>query len=513
MAEDNTNENSTLDVSIDKKSLLNAADRRKAIKNIYSDDAGMRTFVRSSRSSAASLFTSAQLETILNTVGSSTFNWANAQKITDYAYAVNNNYATIVDYLANMYLWRYYYMPVAVKDKASGTNYEETYNLMTDIIDGLNLEVILPIILTNLYKDGIIFLYTSKDTTAKTVITYLLNQQYCEPIMMSQYGTGIYQFDATYFDSLGLTTTNRDEVLKLYPKELVAGYRAYQTDRNNRYFILDGRYSTYVRLNDLNFPTKISTIKSIFDYDTYRANEVERNTAQLDKIISHQIPAYEDQLLFELDEVQELHSSMKRQLASNSRTRLITTFGKLEVHQLGQNDKIQNEILNKAHSAIYDTAGINTNIFNGTDAESLAISLAKDAATTWKYIEQLVSFYNLTLNNLYNFKGYQLELTMLPITHYNLSESLSGYKANAEYGVGRLELIVASGTKQRHIAPKYELEKFLKLEEILQPLQSSHTQSGKDIKTDDSDTIKKEEPAQTETAPEETKSDENEETK
>jgi hypothetical protein len=52
------------------------------------------------------------------------------------------------------------------------------------------------------------------------------------------------------------------------------------------------------------------------------------------------------------------------------------------------------------------------------------------------------------------------------------------YRRNAEFGVGKLELIVASGTKQKHIAPKSRLEEYLKLEEILIPLKSSHTQSG-----------------------------------
>ena len=59
---------------------------------------------------------------------------------------------------------------------------------------------------------------------------------------------------------------------------------------------------------------------------------------------------------------------------------------------------------------------------------------------------------------------------MLPITHYNASESLKNYRSNAEYGVGRLELIVASGTKQEVIVAKSELEDFLRLDEILKPL-------------------------------------------
>jgi hypothetical protein len=366
---------------------------------------------------------------------------------------------------------------------------------MTEIIDGLHLEVLYPTILTSLFKDGIVFIYTEKNTPSKTISTYVLNKKYCEPVMMSQYGTGIYQFNAKYFEDLGLRSEELDVILDMYPKELSEGYRAYKAG-GPQYFILDGRYASFFRLNEYNFPTHLAMIKSIFDYNNYRANEVERNSAQLDKIISHKIPSYEDQLLFEIDEVKELHSSMSRQISSNTRTKLVTTFGDLEVHYLAENDKIQNEILEKAHNAIYQNAGLNTEVFNGKSEEALMYSLDRDAALVWKYVDQITNFYNLTINNLYNFKGYQAELVILPITHYNSSESISSYKSNAEYGVGRLELIVASGTKQKHITPKAELEKYLKLEEILKPLQSSHTQSGnikdsEEEKKDENPEIKK----------------------
>jgi hypothetical protein len=52
-------------------------------------------------------------------------------------------------------------------------------------------------------------------------------------------------------------------------------------------------------------------------------------------------------------------------------------------------------------------------------------------------------------------------------------------RRNAEYGIGRLEAVVASGTKQKSLQAKADLEEFLKLDEILKPLVSSHTQSGK----------------------------------
>jgi hypothetical protein len=459
------------------------ADRRKAIETLYSGDLGIKTYVRQSTGSAASSYSEATLTRILNSVGVSTITTGPSGlnellKLTNYAYATDTNYSNIVNYFANMFLWRYYYVPVMVKDKASGANYEETYKLISEVIDGMSLEVVIPVILTSLFKDGAVYLYTEKNTSAKTISTFLLDPRYCTPVMMSQYGTGIYQFNAKYFDDLNLSLEKKEEILLLYPEELVAGYNAYKSDSKLQYFIIDGRFGSYIQLNDYGFPTQLGNLKSIFDYQKYRTNEVERSSAQLDKIISHKIPTYEKELLFELDEIKALHKSMSNQLGTNTRVRLLTTFGDVEVHPLGDADKVQNEVLEKAFQSIYSSAGLNSSLFTGDSDGSIETSLNRDGAYVWKFIQQLMNFYNISINNLYNFKGYQAELVMLPMTWYNSSELLGTYKSNAEYGVGRLELIVASGTKQRHITPKAELEKFLKLEEVLQPLQSSHTQTG-----------------------------------
>jgi len=86
-------------------------------------------------------------------------------------------------------------------------------------------------------------------------------------------------------------------------------------------------------------------------------------------------------------------------------------------------------------------------------------------------------------------------MTMLPITHYNLREMMEIHRRNGEYGIGRLEAVVASGTKQKHILHKSRLEDFLKLDDVLQPLSSSHTQSGKDQNDEPEETPEEDEEA------------------
>lgn len=51
------------------------------------------------------------------------------------------------------------------------------------------------------------------------------------------------------------------------------------------------------------------------------------------------------------------------------------------------------------------------------------------------------------------------------------------YRENAAYGIGKLEAIVATGIKQKHLRDRARLEKALDLDSLLVPLQSSHTQS------------------------------------
>lgn len=58
------------------------------------------------------------------------------------------------------------------------------------------------------------------------------------------------------------------------------------------------------------------------------------------------------------------------------------------------------------------------------------------------------------------------------------------YRQNATLGIGKIDYLVASGVKQKHIEDTFELENFLDLSRIT-PLQSAHTQTADDRKDED----------------------------
>ncbi len=462
---------------------LNMADRRKQIERLYdgSDESLRRIFDKAIGKKIGNRYNEDFLNRLFDSVGTEGLKRDQVLDLSNHAYSTDPNFANIIDYFANMFLWRHYYVPVQMRKNAEESDYASVYQLMTEIVDGMAIEVTFPMILTKLFKEGEIYLYAVRNRPSKTVSTVILNSEYCRPVMTSQYGTGIFQFNLKYFDDLSLYGSELEEILELFPEEIVKAYLEYKNrKRPNEFVILDGRYSTYLSTNDYGFPNTLSILKSLFDYEQYRENEVERSTAQLDTIITHKIPAYENRLLFELSEVRALHKSMSRMLGQNKRTRLMTTFGDVSIQRMQEPSRVSNDSLKMAHDAIYRSAGLNNMLFTGQIKESLMTSLNRDQATVWKYVQQLVNFYNLTINHLYSFRGYQIEITMLPVTHYNLKEMMEIHRRNGEYGIGRLEAVVASGTKQKHIMHKSRLEEFLKLDEILQPLSSSHTQSGKE---------------------------------
>ena len=221
-------------------------------------------------------------------------------------------------------------------------------------------------------------------------------------------------------------------------------------------------------------------------YNQYLDNELERNDQQLDKIVTHKMPTWEDKLVVSIEEMTELHQSMARVIAKNKHIRLLTSFGDLDVKSIGEDQSKENKTLENAYNAIYDNVGENHSLFNGADGNAQKYALLRDKSTVWKHVHELVSFYNIVINNSFNFKGYQCDFSILPITIYDESDMILQYKEGATLGVNKLEYVVASGVKQVNLASKFELEDFLKLDQ-LKPLSTSYTQNDNSKKDEGSD--------------------------
>lgn len=461
-------------------------DRIKKLKEIYSDElSSKRGFDRTPSYKSSAFNTAAEVRAALDKAIADRTSIVEASKK---LYAINPIYSSVVEYLANMYMWRYKVTPHKVYSKSKAKlkkdlkedDFKLLYNLMLEVVDGLSIENKFPALLSLLYISGAAYFTTVCDEESLTIDTILLPDTYCRKIGETQFGTAIIQFDFSYFTGLGLSSDELKDYLKQFPKEFQSGYNKYTKDQAKmRWQTLDPRFSTGILLNDASLPTLFYLYGGILDYEKYQDNELERNENQLRYLVVNKMPVYQDKLIFEVDEVAAIHKSLKKVVDAGDKTRLITTYGDVNVEHISENDTAENQVLSKAFKAIFNNAGFNSTIFTGESVEALRYSLIRDKGLVWKYIQQILSFYSIAINNWFDFKTYEADIDILPISPYTYNDDMDIYRSNATLGIGKLDYIIASGIKQKNIEDQLNLESFLKLDKI-SPMQTSYTQTAED---------------------------------
>lgn len=462
-------------------------DRIKKLKSMYADEASAKRWKDETPSNIGkikSYTTAAKVrEALINGVN----NVSELANASNTLYSINPIYAAVLNYLADMYMWRYKVIPhkVFTKSKAKmgkkvkDDDFNLVYNLMLEVADGLSIETKFPSLLTKLYIEGAVYFTTVSDEESLTIDTILLPTEYCRKVGETQYGTAIIQFDYSYFNNLGLQAEDLKKYMDGFPQEFKKGFSAYQKDNNKRWGYLDPHFSTGILLNDIGLPTYFYLYGGILDYEQYQDNELERNENLLKYIVVHTMPHYEDKLIFEVDEVEAIHKSLKKIVDVGDKARLITTYGDVHVDKISENETAENQVLSKAFKAIFNNAGFNSGIFTSESVEALKMSLIRDKGMVWKHVQKLMNFYNIAINNWFDFKPFQADIDILPISPYTYNDDIGVYRQNATLGVGKLDYIIASGIKQKNITDQLSVESFLKLNDIT-PMQTSYTQTAED---------------------------------
>lgn len=408
-------------------------------------------------------------------------------KISRQLHNIDANYSKLISYYSNMFYIRYVVMPIQLRKDITVPDqiYMEEYNRMVEVADGMTLEQIIPEALEELMINGSVYLTSYKDNATKTISIIILPHDYCRTVFKTTLGTNVIEFDFRYFELYQLAQ-DKEEALALFPPEFREKWEAHWVRRETMgpskdqgWLELDPRYSTSIAANEKELPPLIWAMEGIFEYDRVRDAETEKTVNQLEKILTHRIPITSSgELIFDLDEVREIHRAISKITDEHAGLSTITTFGDTQLLKLQEEGTVQNKALDQSYEAVFRTAGLNSNMFMGSSDLALKQNQRTDKAYIWKFIVQINNFVNLVLNQLYNFKPFQAEVNILPITVVEEDDSVRLYRENATVGIGKLEAVVATGVKQRSLQDRAKLEQMINLDSMLKPLQSSHTMSG-----------------------------------
>lgn len=397
---------------------------------------------------------------------------------------INGLYRRIIIYFSTMLLYDTVVVPKFVKENIEKKKFLKNYYKTLAFVDKANLCQEISRIFTIMLVDGVYYGLVY-ETPNGSIIFGDLPRTYCRTRFRSNNGNQLLEFNVTYFDTF-TEERERELILENFPKPImqyylnwIKGQRVsspwYLCQENEGVaFIcsLDGNSST----NTL--PFFIQTIPAISRLRDYQKADLDAVENELSKLVINKIPLdKENELAFELPEVEAIHKGIVDMLSDNPHVDVITTFCDTDVASLGSTvDNVRNDLSTITH-LVYNEAGVSKQLFDNDSAISIQYSIQNDLALVLTLIKTIERWLSYEIN--YKFgknEEFFYEINILPISHYNRDEMSNLYLKGAQYGYSKFYAGAALGIKQTDLISLTKVENdFLDLDARMVPLQSSHT--------------------------------------
>lgn len=184
-------------------------------------------------------------------------------------------------------------------------------------------------------------------------------------------------------------------------------------------------------------------------------------------------------LVFEPQEAEVMHEGAVEMLSNNPDLDVITSYAKVSLLDMSSTDDQKTEI-DDMQNLIYSSAGMSKELFFATTEAGINYSVNNDLALVMVLGQRFAHFFTVLLNYKFSNKRVKFKLLVMPISYYNCHEYTQRARDCATLGYSFLTPILSTGIDQTNLAMLKALENdLLNLDEILKPLQSSYTQSGK----------------------------------
>ena len=294
----------------------------------------------------------------------------------------------------------------------------------------------------------------------KVVIQQLV-PEYCRSRFESNNRPAV-QFNMKFFDVYYPDTQQRNKILNLFPVEFKKGYKAYKSGKcppqfkgdTEGWYLLDPRCTIKFSITEDDYPPFISIIPYIIDLDAAQDLDRKRMAQKLLKIIIQKMPLDKNgDLVFDIDEAQELHNNAVKMLQRAIGIDVLTTFAQVDVADMSDKGNQSNvDELEKVERTVYNEAGVSQMQFNSDSNTALNNSILNDEASMYDLLLQFESFLNLLLQPFNKSpKRSYYKAQFLNTTIYNYKEVSKLYKEQMQIGFSKMLPQVALGQAQSAI--------------------------------------------------------------
>ena len=398
-----------------------------------------------------------------------------------YYYRTNGSYRNNIDFLANLPLYDTVVIPVIQAEKGSKTQILKSFDSACKFIEYLDIPNTFAHITKEWLKTGI---YNGiLRTYGDRVVIQDLPLNYCRTRFKDIYNLNLLEFNLHYFDSIA-DEVLREEAVRSFPQIIQDAWQEMLEHRRTDPWVLlpAGAGGVCFCFSDDQTPLLIASIPELKKMDDAVKREEKRDENELYKLLIERMPIdSKGELVFQLEEVAEIHASVADMLKDIDTVDVLTTFGDTDLESLQDTSAAaqSNNRIEKYRTNAYDSLGRSTLIFNADGSSSLAYSIKKDEALMISYLNVYESWIKFYLNDRFSRNGLSFDFEILPTTVFNRQDIQQNYFRAAQYGYSKMFAGVALGIKQRDQISLMDFEnEFLQMSVKMVPLQSSYTTSG-----------------------------------
>jgi hypothetical protein len=265
-----------------------------------------------------------------------------------------------------------------------------------------------------------------------------------------------------FFDDTFRDTTQKMKMLNLFPSEFKKGYVLYKEGKlqpdfigdTSGWYLLDIENTIKFNINGEDFPAFISVIPAIIDLNEAQALDRKKMQQQLLKIIIQKMPLDKNgELIFDVEEAQQLHNNAVSMLGKAIGVDVLTTFADVDVADMAdKNSTTSVDELEKIERAVFNESGTAQNLFNTDGNLALEKSILNDEASLYNLILQFESFLNILIKPFNkNPKKLNYKVQILTTTIYNYKDMAKLYKEQTQMGYSKMLPQIALGQSQSSI--------------------------------------------------------------
>lgn len=404
------------------------------------------------------------------------------RELSRYYYRTNARYRNNIDFLAALPLYDTIVTPIYESGKGSKAQIIKAFYNACTFVEALDTKNTLSRISREWLKSGVY--YGILQESGSKVVVQDLPAEYCRTRFKDFNNLNILEFNIQYFITTYTDDEMRDAAILNFPEPIQKAWRDWKNHK-----LVDPWVMVPASAGGVTFcfsedytPLLIAALPDLAKLKDAVGREEKRDENELYKLLIQRMPIDNDgNLVFELDEVAQIHAGVANMLQDLETVDVLTTFGETTLENLQDSSAASqaNNRLEKYTDNAWDALGTSELLFNADTSSSLAYVVKRLEALMRTYLNMYDTWIRFLINSRFSRTGLSFDFEILPTTVFNLKEYQAQYLQGAQFGYSKMRAGVAMGVKQRNLISTIDFEnEFLDLDEKMKPLMSSYTQSG-----------------------------------